>query len=109
MEKMKMQTTDIANENFLKLASLFPNAVTETIDENGEVVRAIDKDILMQEISTRGLRAMKNGINSPGPINGRRCGWLLRRSQRLCVRAVRSRSILIPPKTFTLRGTTLMY
>ena len=53
MEKMKMQTGDIANENFLKLAALFPNAVTETIDENGEVVRAIDKDILMQEISTR--------------------------------------------------------
>ena len=53
MEKMKMQTTDIANENFLKLAELFPNAVTETIAENGEVVRAIDKDILMQEISTR--------------------------------------------------------
>ena len=53
MEKMKMQTADVANENFLKLAALFPNAVTETIDENGEVVRAIDKDILMQEISTR--------------------------------------------------------
>ena len=52
MEKMKMQTADVANENFLKLAALFPNAVTETIDENGEVVRAIDKDILMQEIST---------------------------------------------------------
>ena len=33
------------------LAALFPNAVTETIDEFGEVVRAIDKDVLMQEIS----------------------------------------------------------
>lgn len=53
MKKMKMQTGDAANENFRKLAELFPNAVTETIDENGEVVRAIDKDILMQEISTR--------------------------------------------------------
>ena len=31
MEKMKMQTGDIANENFLKLAALFPNAVTEAI------------------------------------------------------------------------------
>ena len=30
---------------------MFPNAITETIDENGEVVRAIDKDVLMQEIS----------------------------------------------------------
>ena len=47
-----MQTGDIANENFLKLAALFPNAETETIDENGEVVRTIDKDIMMQEIST---------------------------------------------------------
>lgn len=32
---------------------MFPNAVTETIDENGEVVRAIDKDVLMQEINTK--------------------------------------------------------
>jgi adenine-specific DNA-methyltransferase len=32
---------------------MFPNAVTETKDENGEVVRAIDKDVLMQEINTK--------------------------------------------------------
>lgn len=48
-----MQTPNIANENYEKLAALFPNAVTETIDENGEVVRAIDKDVLMQEISCK--------------------------------------------------------
>lgn len=52
MDKLKMHTANIANENYKKLAELFPNAVTETIDENGEVVRAIDKDVLMQEIST---------------------------------------------------------
>ena len=46
-----MQTANKADENFRKLAALFPNAVTETINENGEVVRAIDKDVLMQEIS----------------------------------------------------------
>ena len=46
-----MHTPNKAEENFKKLAALFPNAVTETIDENGEVVRAIDKDVLMQEIS----------------------------------------------------------
>ena len=51
MDKLKMQTTNLANANFKKLAELFPNAVTETINENGEVVRAIDKDVLMQEIS----------------------------------------------------------
>ena len=52
MDKLKMHTPNKADENFHKLAALFPNAVTETINENGEVVRAIDKDVLMQEIST---------------------------------------------------------
>lgn len=51
MDKLKMQTANKADENFKKLAAMFPNAVTETINENGEVVRAIDKDVLMQEIS----------------------------------------------------------
>lgn len=51
MDKLKMHTPNKADENFKKLVALFPNAVTETIDENGEVVRAIDKDVLMQEIS----------------------------------------------------------
>ena len=49
-EKLKMHSANIADENFRKLAELFPNAVTETIVD-GEVVRAIDKDVLMQEIS----------------------------------------------------------
>lgn len=51
-----MQTANKADENFKKLAEMFPNAVTETItgyDENGKAIveRAIDKDMLMQEIS----------------------------------------------------------
>ena len=52
-DKLTMHTLNLADENFKKLAALFPNAVTETIDEaTGEVVRAIDKDVLMQEINT---------------------------------------------------------
>lgn len=56
MENLKMHTPDLADENFKKLAALFPNAVTETITgykANGEPVieRAIDADILRQEIS----------------------------------------------------------
>lgn len=53
MDKLKMQTANKADENFKKLAEMFPNAVTEAKDENGEVVRAIDKDVLMQEINTK--------------------------------------------------------
>lgn len=53
MEKLKMQTENLADRNFETLSKLFPNAVTETIDEaTGEVVRAIDADVLRQEIST---------------------------------------------------------
>ena len=51
MDKLRMQTANKADENFRKLAAMFPNAVTEAINENGEVVRAIDKDVLVQEIA----------------------------------------------------------
>ena len=47
-----MHTKNIADEKYQVLKDLFPNAITETKDANGEVVRAIDKDVLMQEIST---------------------------------------------------------
>lgn len=58
MEKLKMHTPDLAAENFCKLAAMFPNAVTETItgyDENGKAIveRAIDADVLRQEISAQ--------------------------------------------------------
>jgi len=56
MDKLKMHTSNQADENYKKLAALFPNAVTETItgyDLEGKPIieRAIDKDVLMQEIS----------------------------------------------------------
>lgn len=53
MDKLKMHTPDLAEENYKKLAALFPDAVTETKDENGNTVRAIDKDVLMQEINAK--------------------------------------------------------
>ena len=52
MEKLRMTTKNLAREKLEKLKELFPEAVTETKDENGELVSTIDKDILMQEIST---------------------------------------------------------
>ena len=51
-EKLPMRTSSLADENLAALAKLFPNAVTETVDENGAVVRAIDADVLAQEINT---------------------------------------------------------
>ncbi len=56
MDKMKMHTKNMADENYAALARLFPNALTETIvgyDEDGKAIveRAIDADVLRQEIS----------------------------------------------------------
>ena len=53
MEKMKMHTMNNADANFKILSELFPNAITESVDENGEVIRAIDADVLKQEISCK--------------------------------------------------------
>ncbi|AIH01386.1 DNA methylase [Riemerella anatipestifer] len=46
IEKLDLQSPDLVNENFEKLANLFPNCVTE--GENG---KAIDFDLLKQELS----------------------------------------------------------
>lgn len=52
MDKLKMQTANLADEKFKKLLELFPNIATETIDSEGKLVRAIDKDLLSQEINS---------------------------------------------------------
>lgn len=63
-----MHTLDVADRNYKKLVELFPNVVTEITDENGEVIRAVDKDILMQEINARVIGGDENVTNYPGQI-----------------------------------------
>ena len=46
-----MQTTNIVDENIKKIGELFPNCLTETLDENGRPQIAIDFDQLRQELS----------------------------------------------------------
>ena len=62
IDKVKLESNNIADENFEKLASLFPNVVTETIID-GQLVRAIDKDKLMQEISAYVLEGNEERYN----------------------------------------------
>ena len=47
-----MQTANLADEKLKKLLELFPNIATEAIDSEGNLVSAIDKDILTQEINS---------------------------------------------------------
>ena len=51
MEKLKLQTHNIVDENIKKIAELFPNCLTERLDENGKPEAAIDFDMLRQELS----------------------------------------------------------
>ena len=46
-----MHTPNLVDENIQKIGGLFPNCLTETKDENGKVVPAIDFDLLRQELS----------------------------------------------------------
>lgn len=52
MKKLKMQTLDGVQNNIEKIAILFPNCITEKIDENGILIHAIDFDKLRQELSS---------------------------------------------------------
>lgn len=51
MKKLTMKSVDLRQKNIEKIAALFPNAVTETRDEQGRVKLAIDFDVLKQELS----------------------------------------------------------
>ena len=51
MEKLKMQTADMAERNIEMLGQMFPNCLTETINADGKLVRAIDFDKLRQELA----------------------------------------------------------
>lgn len=51
MEKLKMQTANGVQSNIERIAMLFPNCVTETVDANGAKKFAIDFDKLHQELS----------------------------------------------------------
>ena len=51
MEKLKMHTQDMAESNIEKIGQLFPNCLTERINESGKPEMAIDFDKLKQELS----------------------------------------------------------
>jgi len=51
MEKLRMKSKDMIQESIEKIGSLFPNVITETKDEKGNIIRAIDFEMLRQELS----------------------------------------------------------
>lgn len=51
MDKMRMESEDIQQDNVAKIAALFPNCITETRGEDGRLKKAINFDLLRQMLS----------------------------------------------------------
>lgn len=51
MNHLTMKSTDLIQVNINKIAELFPNVITEARDEHGKIKRAVDFDLLRQELS----------------------------------------------------------
>lgn len=51
MDKMKMESVDMTAQNIDKIGAMFPNCITETIDENGKPKKAINFELLKQMLS----------------------------------------------------------
>ncbi len=51
MDKLKMHTPDLTQDNIAKIRDLFPDCVTEAADETGKVRLAVDFDHLRQELA----------------------------------------------------------
>lgn len=63
-----MHSNNITNQNIDKIAELFPNCITESKDKKGNLTKAIDFDLLKQELSTTIVEGQQERyqLNWPG-------------------------------------------
>lgn len=50
-DTLDMHTPNLVDDNVKKIMALFPNCITESEDENGKLKKAVDFDLLRQELS----------------------------------------------------------
>jgi len=76
MEKPKMHSPDLTQENIAKIRELFPGCVTEARDERtGKVCLKVDFDLLRQELSAHIVEGPKERYRLEWP--GKREAWAL--------------------------------
>ena len=51
MDKMRMESVDMTAQNVEKIGALFPNCITETVDDHGKPKKAINFELLKQMLS----------------------------------------------------------
>ena len=78
MDKLKMHSKDLTQDNLAKIQAAFPNCVTERQNAQGEIELAIDFDLLRQELS---------GNIVEGPQERYRLDWPGKREAMLAANA----------------------
>jgi adenine-specific DNA-methyltransferase len=102
MDKLKMQTPDLTDKNIERIAALFPNVITETKDENGNIKKAVDFDLLKQALSKNLVEADDERYRLDWP--GKKASLL-----KPCAPAVKNQLNLTLPKICILKVITLKY
>lgn len=51
MDKMRMESLNLTSQNVEKIEAIFPNCITESRDENGELKKSVNFKILKQMLS----------------------------------------------------------
>ena len=78
MDKLKMKSIDIAQDNIERIGQLFPECITEIVDETGKTKKVVDFAVLnnifncsVTNYPNGGGNTSKSVINSPGRTNQR--------------------------------------
>lgn len=78
MEKLKMHSKDMSQDNLAKIKMAFPNCITERRDAQGQIELAVDFDLLRQELSSNIVE---------GPQERYRLDWPGKRESMLAANA----------------------
>ena len=101
-----MQTTNIVDENIKRIGELFPNCITERLNDEGKPEVAIDFDQLRQELSKDIVEGAEERYQFTWPDKRKLFVWRMRLPQIPCVLAVRRASISTTRRTSISRATT---
>jgi adenine-specific DNA-methyltransferase len=101
MEKLSNQTKDLSQENIRKIRDIFPNCVTETVNQSGKPVLSVDFDILRQDLSNHVVE---------GPKERYQFDWPRKRNAILLANAPTTMTIRpLPEKSVDFETTKNVY
>lgn len=83
MDKLKMHSPDMSQDNIAKIRELFPGCVTEARDgETGNLLLAVDFDQLRQELSDSIVEGPQERYRLDWPGKREAWQWRMRRLQK---------------------------